>query len=351
VSASYRPSHNSPFGPDRYSGGRDTVLFLLSVIVATTFLLGPPRWGEAVASTIRGTVLVPFLWLQAQAEAGRDLRARFVAVEAQRDSAAWDAQTIPTLRAENDRLRSLLRMTERIAVSYRPAEVMRQTQITDGRTLVVNAGSRRGIRPFDPVVSPDGLVGTVLTVDRATSVVMTWANPEFRVSAATEDGSVLGLVAAAETGSNNEPLLELRGVPYRDTVPTGTLVVTTGLGGIYPQGVRIGSVVGVAREQEGWERIYMVRPAVNLGTLGHVLLLGREEVAAAAMQAAERAAQRPQGVPRPVAADSTPAPRRRRPVPAADSTVPPRPADSAAPPRPADSAPRATAPATPVVTP
>ena len=107
MSSSYRPSNNSPFGPDRYTGGRDTALFLLAVAIATTFLLGPPRWGESVASTVRGTVLVPFLWLQAQAEEGRDLRARFVAVEAQRDSAAWDAQAIPTLRAENERLRAL----------------------------------------------------------------------------------------------------------------------------------------------------------------------------------------------------------------------------------------------------
>ena len=64
---------------------------------------------------------------------------------------------------------------------------------------------------------------------------MTWAHAEFRVSASTEDGSVLGVVALAQTRNNDEaPLLELRGVPYSDTVPTGTLVVTTGLGGSLP---------------------------------------------------------------------------------------------------------------------
>ena len=46
------------------------MLFLLSIVVATTFLLGPPAWGELTASTIRGTILVPFLWLQGQAEEG-----------------------------------------------------------------------------------------------------------------------------------------------------------------------------------------------------------------------------------------------------------------------------------------
>lgn len=253
-------------------------MFLLSIGVAITFLLGPQRWGHATAAAIRGTALVPFLWLQARAEEAKTSRSRFQLVEAQRDSAAWAAQAMPTLRTENDRLRALLGMTPQVRVPYRPGEVMRQSQVTDGRTLLVSTGSAAGVQAFDPVVSPEGLVGVVLTADRGTSVVMTWAHPEFRVSAATADGGVLGVVAAALSQSGAEPLLELRGVPYRDTVSAGTLVVTTGLGGIYPRGVPIGHVLGVAREQEGWERIYLVRPAANLGAVAHVLVLGRDSM-------------------------------------------------------------------------
>lgn len=319
MSASYRPSGASPFGPDRYTGGRDTLLFLLSVGVAVTFLLGPPRWGEAAAAGIRGTVLVPFLWLQARAEEAKTSRARFEEVESQRDSAAWAAQALPALRAENDRLRALLGIIPRVRVPYRSAEVMRQSQITDGRTLVVSVGSLEEVHAFDPVVSPEGLVGVVLTVDRSTSVVMTWAHPDFRASAATEDGSVLGVVAAAEAELGAEPMLELRGVPYRDTVTAGTMVVTTGLGGIYPRGIPIGRVMGVAREQRGWERIYLVRPSANLGTTAHVLVLGREEPH---RPADDPAAKRP--VPAGVAGDSAPPiPRRRRARPAADSSSSP----------------------------
>ena len=279
MSASYRPSGASPFGPDRHSGGRDTLLFLLSVGVAVTFLLGPSRWGTATAAVIRGTALVPFLWLQARAEEAKTSRSRFQLVEAQRDSAAWAAQALPTLRAENDRLRALLGMTAGVTIPYRPAEVMRQSQVTDGRTLLVSIGRAAGVQAFDPVVSPEGLVGVVLTTDRVTSVVMTWAHPEFRVSAATEDGGVLGVVAAAEAEAGAEPLLELRGVPYRDVVTAGTLVVTTGLGGVYPRGVPIGRVLGTAREQKGWERIYSVRPAATLGAVAHVLVLRRDQEA------------------------------------------------------------------------
>ncbi|HET7041570.1 MAG TPA: rod shape-determining protein MreC, partial [Gemmatimonadales bacterium] len=222
---------------------------------------------------VRETVLVPFLWLQARAEESNTSRARFARVEAERDSAAWDAQALPALRAENDRLRALLGITARLETSYHPAEVLRQSQITDGRTLVLSAGKGDGVAEFDAVVSPEGVIGMVIAVERATSVAMTWAHPDFRVSAATEDGSLLGIISTAEGSPDAEPLLELHGVPYRDTVAVGTLVVTTGLGGIYPRGVPIGRVLGVAREQKGWERVYEVRPAANLGATGHVLIL------------------------------------------------------------------------------
>lgn len=317
MSSSYRPSNASPFGPDRYTGGRDLVLFLVSVLIAVTFLLGPQSWGLATASAIRDTLLVPFLWLQERAEESKTSRARFVAVEAQRDSAAWAAQALPALRAENDRLRTLLGLGPKLTTRWQPAEVMRQTQITDGRTLMVSRGAVAGVHPFDPVVAPEGIVGMVLSTDARTSVVMTWANPEFRVSAATEDGGVLGVIAAAERQEGEEPLLELRGVPYRDTVAAGTLVLTTGLGGIYPRGVPIGRVLGVAREQPGWERIYSVRPAANIGVVSHVLILAREEGSAyvnpepaAAIEAA------------PPAVD-TARPVRRRRRPRADSTTAP----------------------------
>ena len=299
-------------------------MFLLSVGVAVTFLLGPPRWGAATAAGIRGTALVPFLWLQARAEEAKTSRSRFQEVEAQRDSAAWAAQGLAGLRAENDRLRALLGIVPRINVPYRPAEVMRQSQVTDGRTLIVSAGRAAGVAAFDPVVAPEGLVGVVLTTDRNTSVVMTWEHPEFRVSAATEDGGVLGVVAVAEGEEGAEAMLELRGVPYRDTVSVGTLVVTTGLGGIYPRGVPIGRVVGVAREQKGWERIYLIRPSVNLGATGHVLLLGHTpgEEAALAPPAPKTVTPAPGPAAAPAHGDSTrPLRRRRRPVliPATDS--------------------------------
>jgi rod shape-determining protein MreC len=102
---------------------------------------------------------------------------------------------------------------------------------------------------------------------------MTWAHPEFRVSAYTIGGNASGLVAPSLSSLAGDGALEFRGVPYRDSVPAGTLVLSSGLGGVYPKGIPVGTVTGVVREQAGWERVYRLFPAANPGAVAHVLVL------------------------------------------------------------------------------
>jgi rod shape-determining protein MreC len=218
-------------------------------------------------------VLAPLVWLQARAEEGKTSRARLRAVTIQRDSASYLAQGIPSLVAENERLRQLLTLSQRISTPYVAAEVLHQTQATDGRTLLLDVGHTDLVSEFDPVVAPEGLIGMVLSAGAHSSVVMTWLHPEFRVSAYTVGGNASGVVAPSLSSLGGEGSLEFRGVPYRDSVPAGTLVLSSGLGGVYPKGIPVGTVTGVVREQAGWERVYRLLPAANPGGVGHVLVL------------------------------------------------------------------------------
>ncbi len=249
---------------------RDTVLFFVCLGLSLFGLFSPPSWAQGISAGLRETVLWPLVWLQVRAEEGKTSRVRLRAITAQRDSASYQAQGLPSLLAENERLRQLLSLSHRLSAPYVAAEVLHQSQATDGRTLLLGAGTRQGVAAFDPVVAPEGLLGVVLNVSARSSIVMTWAHPEFRVSAFTVTGNAAGVVAPSAEG---EGALEFRGVPYRDSVPVGTLVLSSGLGGVYPKGIPVGTVTGVAREQEGWERVYRVLPAANPGSATHVLVL------------------------------------------------------------------------------
>ena len=258
---------------DRRYTRRDTVLFVLCLGLSFLGLFSPNSTGHAVADRLRQTVLSPLVWLQTRAEEGRTSRVRFRQVTTERDSTAYLAQFLPSLRAENERLRQLLRLSRRLNTGYVPAEVLHQPQVMDGRTLLLSAGRREGVSVFSPVVSPEGLIGVVLSVSNQSSVAMSWAHPEFRVSAFTVTGNAFGVVAPSNEGRNGEGALEFRGVPYRDSIPLGTMVLSSGLGGVFPKGVPVGTVIGVVREEAGWERVYRLRPAANPGSAAHVLIL------------------------------------------------------------------------------
>jgi rod shape-determining protein MreC len=259
--------------PDRSHTNRDTTLFLICIIISGALLFTPPSQADAVATFVRGTVLLPLVELQQRAEEGKTSRSRFRALQAERDSLVAKAQALPVLEAENARLRRLFSLRERLATPFIAAEVLHQAQATDGLTLLLSSGSDDGVAEYQPVVAPEGLVGVTRAVERRASTATTWAHPEFRASAVTYDGEVSGIVAPFFQASTGGPLLELRGVPYRDSLSPGTMVLTSGLGGVYPKGIPIGTIAGVARESAGWERVYVVRPMVNPGSVSHVLIL------------------------------------------------------------------------------
>ncbi|HET7109904.1 MAG TPA: rod shape-determining protein MreC [Gemmatimonadales bacterium] len=258
---------------DRSYSRRDSVALAACVAVAIIFLMLSESAGQAVSGALRQSILSPLVWLQSQAELGRTSRSRLRAVAAERDSAALIAQTVPVLRAENARLRDLLSLSHRMQTDFTAAEVLHQSTASDERMLLINAGALQGISAFEPVVAPEGLIGVVAGVTASTATVMTWAHPDFRVSAYAAGGRVVGMVAPSSTGSASEASLEFRAASYRDTLPSGTLILSSGLGGVYPKGIPVGTVTGVAREQAGWERIYSLRPAANPSAEAHLMVL------------------------------------------------------------------------------
>jgi rod shape-determining protein MreC len=260
-------------GADRYASRADTLIFLGCVGLAVAAMSAPDAWRDPIAQGLRQTVLAPFLALQQQTDLLSAARSRYDAVVAQRDSAALAATFLPELRSENVRLRSLLGLGAHLGWGYVAAEVLHQPEPTSPLMFVVSAGRKDGVRPLAGVVSPEGLVGIVQAVDRETSVVLSWAHPEFRASAIAADGSVVGIVAPHGAAGPGIWLLELQGVPYRQQVADGTVILTSGLGGVFPRGIPIGTVVGLAGEATGWERTYLVRPAVHPAALSHVMIL------------------------------------------------------------------------------
>ena len=257
----------------RVSGRRDTLLLGACVALSVVTLALPQRVRDPFAAAMRRSVVAPLLSLQYNAELTRRAWEARERTRAERDSVVLAAMTAPELERENLRLRRMLGLGRRLRWGFVPAEALFNRSPGEEYTVVLSAGSRHGVRAFSPVVAPEGLVGMVKIVDPTMSHAIVWPHPDFRVSAQSADGSAFGIVAAHLGDEPDRYLLEMRGVPLRTSLTPGTLIVSSGLGGVYPRGIPIGVVQRELQTSEVWANTYLLRPAVLPADMSTVMIL------------------------------------------------------------------------------
>lgn len=252
---------------------RDTVLFVSCIVVAFAAIQLPERVRDPFASTLRRSVLAPLVALQSNAEQSRRSWLTREQREAQRDSIALRAMALDATLADNNRLRKILGLGESLKWGFVPAEVLQGRGVGEEYTVTLSAGSRAGIVPFSPVVAPEGLVGMVKSVDPTMSIAIAWAHPDFRVSAMSVDSGAFGIVGAHLGNEPERYLLEMRGVTMRSNLKPGALIVSSGLGGTFPRGIPVGTVIAEMKTSELWARTYLLRPAVAPSDVSDVMVL------------------------------------------------------------------------------
>ena len=268
----------------RLSSRIDVVVFGACVLLSLAAMVLPAKAREPVASVLRRSLVAPLLRLQQGAERWRSAYLSSERETLKRDTLALAAARVPTLQTENDRLRKLLGLGSKLQWGFIPAEALQGRGRAEDFTVTLSAGSKAGVAERSLVVSAEGIVGLVQTVDPTMSLAILFAHPDFRVSAMSADGSAFGIVQPhiGNAGSAKEQsflkseryLLEMRGVPFRASLKPGAVIFSSGLGGIYPKGIPVGIVLQeMPRTNEPWARTYLLRPAVNPTELTSVMIL------------------------------------------------------------------------------
>lgn len=258
----------------------DGILLGAAALLSVIALVLPAPVREPVATALRRGMLAPMVVLQERAELTRRAFLAHDAVAQVRDSAALASLDTRAVQAENERLRQLIGLGARLRSGFVPAEALRGRSVRDETTLILSVGSDAGVQRLSPVVAPEGLVGEVDNTDPTMSHAILWTHPDFRVSAMAEDGSAFGIAQAHTTGGSERSMMELRGVPFRTSVKPGTMIISSGLGGVWPRGIPLGRVVGEERTAETWARTYLIRPAVFPADVSSVMVLLPPRVAA-----------------------------------------------------------------------
>jgi rod shape-determining protein MreC len=255
-------------------------VFAGCIILALVASAMPTQMRAPVESTLRRSIVAPLVGLQRSAERWRSAWLESERKTIERDSLALQVFQAQALSVETERLRKLLGLGSRLGTGFIPAEALH----TSGRaedvvtTLTLTAGSKAGVAQYSPVVAPEGIVGLVQTVDPDMSIAILYSHPDFRVSAMSSDtmpafGIVYPHLEARARRLAERYLLELRNVPFRNTLKPGTPIYSSGLGGAWPRGILIGTVIDEVKESDSWSRTYILRPAVNPAHLSSVMIL------------------------------------------------------------------------------
>jgi len=152
------------------------------------------------------------------------------------------------------------------------ASVINRNPTTWYRTLTLNRGSKDGVAANDPVIGALGLIGKVVSVSPTTSEVLLILDGEGQVSALVRSSAgngTFGIVQGTyKRGSRLTPEGNLQMLLRReDNVNAGDLVLTAGVGGVYPKDVPIGKVVEIQLDPTGLLKTAFIEPLVNFDTL------------------------------------------------------------------------------------
>ena len=201
------------------------------------------------------------------------------------------------LREENSRLQSEINALRENQVEFdetkRQLELYRQFlelkeqnpdyKFADARVVAVdpsekyynftiNAGSLKGVKAGDPVITPAGLVGVAYDVALDSARVRTILDPTTQVSAYVsrtgDEGTTGGTVTLAREG-----LLRINYLSREGGAAAGDYVATSGKGGIYPRGLLIGEIQSVSPDSDGLTMTAQIQPFADIKNLSSVFVL------------------------------------------------------------------------------
>lgn len=175
------------------------------------------------------------------------------------------------VKNENATLKEYLTLSEKYGdYETKPAYIINKDISNYNNVFVINVGQKDGIKPNMTVISEKGLVGYVISVSDSTSKVQTIIDTSSTVSATL---SVSKDTLICKGTIEEKGMLKASYIPTTANLVQGDKIETSGMGGIYPKGIFIGTVKNVVPTQNIVNRYAIIEPAVDFNKVDTVLVI------------------------------------------------------------------------------
>jgi rod shape-determining protein MreC len=261
---------------------RRTLILSAALVVSFLFMtLQVRQEGPLVDLVERGLVLTvtPFLKVYAAVTSGAsrlwtnyvDLRrvgAENLRLQDEVAALREEVGRLTEAGLENSRLRRLLDLPAGLEFDLVTAQVIAKDTTNWFKIIMINKGSGARVERNMPVISTEGLVGRVVEVMPWAAKVQLLTDPVSSVGALLQEQRVTGLV----TGDRGQTAT-VKYLPLMAEVRVGDVVLTSGMGGVFPKGIPIGTVTAIHRKSGALFQEATIQPSVDLGRLEEVLVV------------------------------------------------------------------------------
>jgi rod shape-determining protein MreC len=168
----------------------------------------------------------------------------------------------------NQRLRNLLGFEPDVQRPMVAARVVGRDPSPWAKTVIVDKGIADGVNQSAPVVIPEGIVGVVVEASAHYAKVLLLIDPNSAVDALVQSTRARGIVKGGDAG-----VCIFDYVLRKHSVSVGDTVVSSGLDGVFPKGLRVGRVSEIVRQNAGIFQKVSVTPYVDFEILEEVLVI------------------------------------------------------------------------------
>ena len=184
------------------------------------------------------------------------------------------------MKDENIRLREMFNYSEANKnYNYIGCNIIGYSGGNISEGYIIDKGTKDGVEKDMIIITPVGLVGKVTKAERNSSIVQTILNQNIAVASMVESTRETTGILQGITDNKNKNLTKLSNIPIDSEIKEGDVILTSGLGGMYPQEIRIGEVVSVEVDSVGIMKKAIVKPYVDFNKLeGLFVVVPKEEI-------------------------------------------------------------------------
>jgi rod shape-determining protein MreC len=168
----------------------------------------------------------------------------------------------------NERLRRLLELKTSLPYQMVAAEVIGKDPSPWFKTLIIDRGSKEGVGVSMPVVIPEGIVGQVVESSDGYAKVLLLVDQNSAVDAIVQRTRARGIIKGGLTGT-----CSFEYVLRKDEIGVGDVVISSGVDGVFPKGLRLGEVSEIVRRNAGTFQEVTITPFVDFEKIEEVFIV------------------------------------------------------------------------------